>query len=89
MRWNNNKPKQSKAEMTMQIIIGGIIAVLLIVFTQGGLWIRIQKRLESKHDNGYMTFSFNFLKIMVMLLVCVRYVGQQTLVLHQVFTTIL
>lgn len=33
MRWNNDKPKQSKAEMTMQIIIGGIIAVLLIVFT--------------------------------------------------------
>lgn len=32
MRWNYDKPKQSKAEITMQIIIGGIIAVLLIVF---------------------------------------------------------
>lgn len=33
MRWNDDKPKLSKEEMTMQIIIGGIIAVLLIVFT--------------------------------------------------------
>lgn len=33
MIWNYDKPKQSKAEITMQIVIGGIIAVLLIVFT--------------------------------------------------------
>ena len=32
MRWNNDKPKQSKAEMTMQIIIGCIIAAVLIIY---------------------------------------------------------
>ena len=33
MRYNDDKPKQSRAEMTMQIIVGGIVAVILIIFT--------------------------------------------------------